>query len=149
MMVRLRELGPVDLSVARSATFGEAARRLLESGLSAIAVLGDDRRVEGLFTEDDFLAGLFPRYLVELRHTAFAPDEIEAVTRRAREVASESVADHMRAPIVIEADSSAIHAAEIFLHCEWGALAVVDDGRFLGMLSQAEFCRRLLPDLES
>jgi CBS domain-containing protein len=148
MMVRLRELGLVGASVERSATFGEAARALGGSGLSAIAVLDAERRVAGLFTEDDFLAGLFPRYLGELRHTAFAPEEVEAASRRAREVAAEPVAPHMREPVTIEADSSTLHAAQVFLHCEWGALAVVERGRFLGMLSQVEFCRRLLPELD-
>lgn len=148
-MVLLRDLPLVDASVSRSATFGDAAHTLVASGLSAVAVVGDDGRVVGLFTEDDFLAGMFPRYLAELRHTAFAPDVISAATDRARQAADEPVERHMRRPITLESASSLFHAAEIFLHCEWGALAIVEGGRFVGMLAQVEFCRRLLPALDA
>jgi CBS domain-containing protein len=146
---QLSDLPLVDAAVPRTATFREAAQALCTSGLSAIAVVDEQRRVVGLFTEDDFLAGLFPGYLAELHHTAFAPAELEAATARAREAAGQPVDRHMRTPTVIEADSSALHAAEVFLHCEWGALAVVENERFVGMLAQVEFCRRLLPTLES
>ncbi len=148
-MLRLRELELVEAAVPRSATFGDAATALGASALSAVAVLDKGDRVVGLFTEDDLLAGLFPRYLDELRHTAFAPDDIQAATDRAREAATEPVERHMRDPITIEVDSSALHAAEVFLHCEWGALAVVEEDRFVGMLAQVEFCRRLLQALGS
>jgi CBS-domain-containing membrane protein len=137
----------VDAAVPRSATFREAAHVLCASGLSAIAVLDEHRRVVGLFTEDDFLAGLFPSYLAELRHTAFAPEELEAATARALTTAGEPVERHMRPPVAVEAGSSTLHVAEVFLHCDWGALALVERGRFVGMLAQFEFCRRLLPAL--
>jgi CBS domain-containing protein len=145
---RLSDLPLLDAAVARLATFREAAQTLCASGLSAIAVLDEQRRVVGLFTEDDFLAGLFPSYLAELHHTAFARDELEAASARAREAANEPVEQHMRPPVLIDAESSTLHAAEVFLHCEWGALAVVENERFVGMLVQVEFCRRLLPALE-
>src|SRR5919108_3408420 len=148
-MLRLQELELVDASVARTATFGDAATALCASALSAVVVLDEQRRVVGLFTEDDLLAGLFPRYLDELRHTAFAPNDVQAAADRAREAASEPVERHMRDPITIEVDSSVLHAAEVFLHCEWGALAVVEVDRFVGMLAQVEFCRRLLAALGS
>jgi CBS domain-containing protein len=147
--VRLSDLPLADIAVPVTATFREAARSLCTNGLSAIAVLDDRRRVVGLFTEDDFLAGLFPGYLADLRHTAFAREELEAVSARARTTASEPVDRHMRPPVLVEIDSSTLHAAEVFLHCEWGAVAVVEGDRFVGMLSQVEFCRRLLPALES
>ena len=147
-MLKLRDIPLVDASVPRSATFGDAAQALCASGLSAVAVL-DERRVAGLFTEDDFLAGLFPRYLAELHHTAFAPEDLASAGERAREAAAEPVERHMRAPVTIEVDTSVLHAAEVFLHCEWGAVAVVDGGAFLGMLAQVEFCRRLLPALQA
>ena len=143
----LSELPLVDAAVPRSASFREAAQVLCASGLSAIAVIDERRRVVGLFTEDDFIAGLFPGYLAELYHTAFAPEQL-AATARARETAEEPVERHMREPILVEVDSSMLHAAEVFLHCEWGALAVVESERFVGMLAQVEFCRRLLPALE-
>jgi len=125
-----------------------AVRALNERGVPIALVTNQSGVARGLFTEDDFLAGIFPRYLGELRHTAFVPDDLESATERARAVAGEPVERHMRKAVTVEADTSAIHAAEVFLHCEWGAVALVDDdGRYVGMLAQVEFCRRLLPTL--
>jgi hypothetical protein len=55
----------------------------------------------------------------------------------------------MRAPLTVEVDTSAAHVAELFLHCEWGAIAVVEDRRFLGMLEEAAFCRMILGRLRT
>lgn len=146
-MRTLRETKLHDAWVRRDATFAEAADVFREFGISAIAVLDEQRRVVGLFTEDDLVRGLFPAYLGELRHTAFLEDDERAFAERLRERGRERVERHMRKPVTLELETSAAHAAERFLHCEWGALAVVESGRFVGMLSQIDFaremCRRL------
>jgi CBS domain-containing protein len=54
----------------------------------------------------------------------------------------------MRRPITIELEGSSMHAAERFVHCDEGALPVVDDDdRFVGMLSRTEFAHALLKRL--
>lgn len=140
----LREITLAPGSVPASATFREAATTLRESRLPAIAVVDQDGRVVGLFTDVDLLRGLFPAYLGELRHTAFLPDDPYAMARRATEVAAEPVTGHARKPHELELDTSSAHAAERFLHCEEGALPVVDHGRFVGMLPRAEFALAML-----
>jgi hypothetical protein len=45
---------------------------------------------------------------------------------------------------VLDEATSATHAAERFLHCRHGALAVTREGRFVGMLGRAELCRAVL-----
>ncbi len=50
----------------------------------------------------------------------------------------------MRDAVSVDIESSAAHVAERFLHCPWGALAVVDDDRFVGMREQVEFVEALL-----
>lgn len=140
----LSQLELLDVSVPKTASFAEAAETLLRSGLSAIAVLDERRRVVGFFTEDDLLKGLFPGYLGELQHTAFLRDDVAALAQRAREVAREPVARHMRKPVTVDQQDAGAHVAERFLHCEWGALAVVEHGRFVGMVRQVDFCRALL-----
>lgn len=139
-MTSIRDMPLVDASVDRAATFLDAARVLGENGVAAVAVL-DEERVVGLFTSDDLLRGLFPRYLEELRHTAFLETEPGPLEARLDNAASDPVTRHMRDPVTVEIGTSAIHVAERFLHCEWGALAVVEDGRFVGMLDQIAFCR--------
>ena len=147
-MRTLREVPLTRASVPRTATFREAADALCQARISAIAVLDENEKVVGLFTDDDLVAGLVPSYLKELRHTAFAEDLDDVLTRRVAEVSAQPVTRHMRARVTVEADSSATHAAERFLHVPWGALAVVERGRFVGMLTEVELARGLL-DLAS
>jgi len=139
----LREMPLVDASVGRSATFLDAARALTEHGVAAVAVV-EDGRVVGMFTDDDLLRGLFPRYLEQLRHTAFLEREPSALGARLDAAAAEPVTAHMREPVVVDVETAAVHVAERFLHCDWGAVAVVERGRFLGMLPQLEFARAVM-----
>jgi CBS domain-containing protein len=109
-------------------------------------VLDDADRVAGLFTDDDLLRGLFPRYLEELHHTAFlGGDGLQATVQA---VAAEKVARYMREPVSVDIDAGAAHVVERFLHTPWGAIAVVEADRFVGMLDQLEFTRRLLGRLD-
>lgn len=143
-MSTLHDIELVPASVEVSATFDEAARALAESRLPALAVL-DGGRVVGLFTDEELLLGVSPKYLDELRHTAFLETELPSLREHAAAVRAEPVRKHMRKPITVELDSSSLHAAERFVHCDEGAIAVVDDdGRFVGMLSRAEFAYAML-----
>lgn len=143
-MSTLHDIELVPASVDVSATFDEAARALSESRLPALAVL-DEGRVVGLFTDEELLLGVSPKYLDELRHTAFLETELPSLREHAAAVRAEPVRKHMRKPITVELDSSSLHAAERFVHCDEGAIAVVDDdGRFVGMLSRAEFAYAML-----
>jgi CBS domain-containing protein len=146
-MSTLHDIALVDASVDASATFGDAAQTLSASRLSALAVLHEGK-VIGLFTDEELLLGVSPRYLDELRHTAFLETELPSLRERAREVRGEPVREHMRRPITIELEGSSMHATERFVHCDEGALPVVDDDdRFVGMLSRTEFAHALLKRL--
>lgn len=149
----MRTLGDLPLvraSVARSASFGEAADALLATHVPAIAVLDDEERVVGLFTEDDLVAGVFPGYLKHLHHTAFARGlDAQVLTAGIARIRADSVERHMRAPVTAELDASPAHAAERFVHVSEGALAVVERGRFVGMLAQRDFVRTLLERADS
>jgi CBS domain-containing protein len=146
-MSTLHDIALVDASVDVSATFAEAARALSASRLAALAVV-DEGRVVGLFTDEELLLGISPRYLDELRHTAFLETELPSLRERAREVREEPVSKHMRKAVTIELEGSSMHAAERFVHCDEGALPVVDeDDRFVGMLSRTEFAHALLKRL--
>jgi CBS domain-containing protein len=140
----LAQIELVQASVAKPATFLEAAEALVSHPVTTIAVVDDDGQVVGLFGDADLLGGFFPGYLAELRHTAFAGDADTILGERTRAAAAEPVEKHMRPPVTLDEDSSAIHAAERFLHCDFGALPVVRNGRFVGMLGRAEFCRAVL-----
>lgn len=134
----------VPASVPEAASFMDAAEVLVAHPVNAIAVVDGEERVVGLFADSDLLKGAFPGYLTELHHTAFADDDASNLAERAAAVASEPVSRHMHDPIVLDASSSATHAAERFLHCDLGALPVTREGRFVGMLGRAELCRAAL-----
>jgi CBS domain-containing protein len=134
----------VPASVPRAATFREAAEVLVAHPVTTIAVVDGDDRVVGLFGDSDLLLGVFPRYLAELHHTAFAEDDTGLQDERARAVSGDPVEKHMHEPIVLDESTSATHAAERFLHCDHGALPVTREGRFVGMLGRAELCRAVL-----
>jgi CBS domain-containing protein len=140
----LAQIELVPASVPQTATFLEAAEALVSHPVTTIAVLDGDDHVVGLFGDSDLLGGFFPGYLAELRHTAFAGDADAILGERTRAAAAEPVAKHMRRPVTLDDDTGAIHAAERFLHCDFGALPVVRDERFVGMLGRAEFCRAVL-----
>ena len=143
----LREIELRRVAVHRDSSFLEAARLLVSSETSAIAVLDRDDEVVGLFTDDDLLRGLFPGYLYELHHTAFLVDG-ETLQVTAEAAARESVAAFMRRPVTVEIDAGAAHVVERFLHTPWGAIAAVEDRRFIGMVNQLEFTARLLERLD-
>jgi CBS domain-containing protein len=138
----------VPASVPRSATFLEAAEMLVSHPVTTIAVVDDEGKVVGLFADSDLIGGLFPGYLAELRHTAFAADDAGLLDERAHGVAGDPVERHMHEPVVLDESSSATHAAERFLHCDLGALPVTREGRFVGMLGRAELCRAVLARTE-
>jgi CBS domain-containing protein len=147
-MALLRDMQLIPVSVGSDAGFLQAARALLAAHSSAIAVVDDRDRVVGLFTDDDLLRGLFPQYLGELRHTAFLVNEGQALRASIEAAAAEPVARYMREPVTVEIDASAAHVVERFLHTPWGAIAVVDAGRFVGMVGQLEFTDRLMQQLD-
>ncbi|HEU4449053.1 MAG TPA: CBS domain-containing protein [Gaiellaceae bacterium] len=143
-MARLFGIELVPAAVPRTATFLEAAEILAAHPVATIAVLGEEEEVVGLFGDADLLSGFFPAYLAELRHTAFATDDEGLLADRTRAVAREPVEKHMRRPVALDLETSAVHAAERFLHCDFAALPVADRGAFVGMLGRAEFCRAIL-----
>jgi CBS domain-containing protein len=147
-MAPLREIRLIGASVRKDGTFLEAARILLGSETSALAVVDEQERVVGLFTDDDLLRGLFPRYLDELHHTAFLVEDGESLGGNLEKVARESVERHMRESVTVEVDAGAAHVVERFLHTPWGAVAVIEEGRFVGMVNQLDLTKYLVERLD-
>ena len=140
-MPAVREIQLVDVSISHDATFAEAAVALCHSGVAAIAVVDGEQRVVGAFTSDDLLRGLYPRYLGEMRHTAFLKEGSDSLEVALDHSGADPVADHMQDPQTVDIDAGGAHVAERFLHLEASALAVVEDDRFRGMLDQVAFAR--------
>ncbi len=142
--MELRELPLVDASVPDTASFADAVKELFAARVPAVAVLDDARRVVGMLGERDVVAAVFPRYLAELRHTSFVPDEALGLDERARKAREEPVGTYARIVETLDAGESQTHAAERFMHTGEQALPVVEDGRFIGMLSMTALCHARL-----
>lgn len=140
----LRDLPLVRASVPETADLAEAAAALFAAQVPALAVLDREERVVGIFSESDLLRAVFPGYLTEVRHTVFLPDDAPALAERARSASGRPVREFARAVEPLEASESQTHAAERFLHTGEQALPVVEQGRFLGMLSVAALCHARL-----
>jgi CBS domain-containing protein len=129
-------------SVPVGATAEQAARQLYRSGLGAIAVLDGDE-VRGMFTEDDLLRAVFPRYLDELEHTAFLGDD-EGFLLGGELARTTPVTTLMRAAEPVELPASALDIAQRFLHVDSAALVAVRNGAFAGVIDQTTFCTAIL-----
>jgi CBS domain-containing protein len=142
--MELRQLPLVDASVRDTATFAEAVEALFAARVPAIAVVDAGGRVVGILAERDVLGAVFPRYLTELRHTIFLPDDAIALAEQVEKARSESADTHARPAETLDGGESQTHAAERFLHTGEQALPVVDEGRFIGMLSMSALCHARL-----
>lgn len=140
----LRDLSLIQASVREDATLAAAIAALFESRMPALAVVDAENKVLGILSERDVLGAVFPGYLAEIRHTAFLPDDDTALEELAERARTRPVSEFVREIEVLEADDSQIHAAERLIHSGDDALPVVDDERFIGMLSVAGLCHARL-----
>jgi CBS domain-containing protein len=142
-MTPVRDLA-LDAAIPEHASFREAVDALAASAASAVALVTPDGRVVGLLDERQILKGLFPAYLDELTHTAFAEDDDESIARRRETAMSTPAREFAADAVTVEVDSSFTHVTERFMHCGLQGIAVVDNGRYRGVLSLDRYVRALL-----
>ena len=144
----LEEIELVDAAVQVGAPFAEAVARLGESGGAMVAVVDAERRVVGLFGAAEALRGCLPHYVGHLHHTSFARGDIDLILERARAVRAEPVDRHAVEPVTVERQAGGLHVGEVFLHSDLPAVAVVENGRFVGILDRKAFTCALLARAE-
>ncbi len=142
--MHIRDLPLADAWVPDSATVAEAVAALFASQAPAVAVIDGDRKLVGMLAESDVLKAVFPRYLAELRHTSFLPDDLLDLDEHARQARNEPATSHARPVEALDGDESQAHAAERFMHTGEQALPVVEGGRFTGILSISALCHARL-----
>jgi CBS domain-containing protein len=144
--MQLGALPLLDAWVPESSTFADAVETLFKAQAPALAVLDGEHRPVGMLTERDVLGAIFPRYLAELRHTSFLPDDDAGLEERASSARSMPIGTYARPVDPLDATESQTHAAEKLMHTGEQALPVVEDGRFVGMLSIAALCHARLDE---
>jgi CBS domain-containing protein len=122
---------------------GEAVRQVLDSGLPALPVVGDDGLC-GIFGEREFIAALFPKYLGELNYAGFVSHALDDALEKRQTCRAEPVSQHMNTEHVdVDSEYSDVQVAETFLHHRVLIVPVVDDGRVVGVITRSEFFRAL------
>jgi CBS domain-containing protein len=125
-------------------TVEAAVRRLLESGLPALAVVDERERYAGIFGEREFMRAVFPRYLEQLKGTGFLRHSLDEALEKRDACRTEPVAQHMNTEHVdVGTDFSDTQVAEIFLHHRVLVVPVVDGGRVTGLITRRDFFRTL------
>ena len=123
-------------------TVAEAVRRVLESGLPALPVLGEDGCYTGIFGEREFMTALFPGYVKELKYAAFVPRSLDDVLEKRGSCRNETVAQHMNTEHVdVAGDFSDAAIAETFLHHRVLIIPVTEEGRVIGVVTRSDFFR--------
>jgi CBS domain-containing protein len=128
----------------RSDTVGDAVRAGLDSGLPALPVVHAEDRLVGLFGEREFMNALFPGYLKELSYAGFVPSTLDDALEKRAGCREEPVGVHMHTEHVeVDPDFSDAQVAETFLHHRVLVIPVVGSGQVLGVITRADFFRRL------
>lgn len=128
----------------RDETVDAAARRVVESGLPALPVVGADDRLAGIFGEREFMTAVFPGYLKDLKYAGFVPHSLDDALEKRAACASEPVEQHMNTEHVdLSGDFSDAAVAETFLHHRVLIIPITDAGRVIGVITRSDFFREL------
>jgi CBS domain-containing protein len=123
---------------------GTAVRRIVDSGLPALAVVDARDRYAGILGEREFFAALFPGYLRELRGAAFLRRSLDEALETRDACRAEPVGRHMTTEhIDVGPEPSDVQLAEIFLHHRVLVVPVVADGGVEGLITRSDFFRVL------
>ena len=128
-----------------------AITTLVEAGLPALPVCGDDGKLVGVLGERDVITAVLPGYVGELSSAAFLSSVLDDVLERRTDSVRDPVSEFMNTEHVeVPSDFSYAQLAETFLHHRVAVLPVVDDGRVVGAVTRRDYVRALaekLPDL--
>ena len=131
-------------TVRDSDPLGVAISTLVDAGLPALPVCGDDGKLVGVFGERDAITAVVPGYVGELKGAAFLSSVLDDVLERRTECVSDPVSKYMNTEHVeVPADFSYAQLAETFLHHRVAVLPVVDDGRIVGAVTRRDYVKAL------
>ena len=125
-------------------TVGTAVQKVLYSGLPALPVVDAQEQLVGIFGEREFMGALFPGYLKELKYAGFVPGTLDDALEKRAGCRVEPIRDYIHTEhIDVGPDFSDAQLAETFLHHRVLIIPVADSGRVRGVITRAEFFRRL------
>jgi CBS domain-containing protein len=130
--------------LAHDEPIADAVRAVVESGLPALPVVGEDGCFAGIFGEREFMGALFPGYMKELKYAAFVPHSLDDALEKRGSCRNEPVSEHMNTEHVdLSGDFSDAAVAETFLHHRVLVIPITEDGRVVGVITRRDFFREL------
>ena len=127
---------------------GVAIEVLVEAGLPALPVCGENGKLLGVFGERNVITAVLPGYVGELSSAAFLSAALDEVLESRVDCVSEPVSNYMsREHVEVPADFSYAQLAETFLHHRVAVIPVVEDGRVTGAVTRRDYVRALADKL--
>jgi len=126
-------------------SIGIAARRVIETGLPALPVVGDEGKFAGIFGEREFMTALFPGYVGELASARMVSRTMDDAIDRRIGCAREPVEKYLtKDAVVVDDDYSDTQLAELFLHHRVLVIPIAKEGRIHAVVTRNAFFRELV-----
>jgi CBS domain-containing protein len=137
----LREIEPL----SADDRIGRAAQRVVEAGLPALPAVESDGRFAGIFGEREFMAALFPGYVLELSSSAMISRNMDDAIDRRLECAIEPIRKYLtKDAVLVEDDYSDTQLAELFLHHRVLVIPIATSGRIHAVITRQDFFHALV-----
>ncbi|MGI8461213.1 MAG: CBS domain-containing protein [Solirubrobacterales bacterium] len=137
----LREVDPLPVTD----TVGDAARRVVETGLPALPAVNADGSFAGIFGEREFMAALFPGYFAELSSSRMISRNLDAAIDRRLECSEEPISKYLTTDVVlVKDDYSDSELAELFLHHRVLIIPIATAGKVHALVTRHDFFQCLV-----
>lgn len=126
----------------------EAVELLLKMQISGLPVMEDNRKLLGMFTEKEVLAGMLPSYVHKVGSFIYQ-DNPKAVRQKVINMRGRSVKELMRRNVItIKEQANISEAARIMLIQKCRRLMVLNDaGAVVGIVSRGDIVRAFFRDV--
>ncbi len=137
----LREIEPL----SADDLVGEAARRVIETGLPALPAVEPDGKFAGVFGEREFMAALFPGYVGELASARMISRTMDESIERRTSCGDESIRRYLtQDQVVVEDEYSDTQLAELFLHHRVLIIPIATQGKVHAVVTRHDFFQGLM-----
>jgi CBS domain-containing protein len=135
-------------TVQADAPLGTAITALVESGLPALPVCGQDGKLVGVFGERNVIMAVLPGYVGELSSAAFLSAALDEALESRVECVRDPVSKYMNTEhVAVPANFSYAQLAETFLHHRVAVIPVVEGGQVTGAVTRRDYVRALAEKL--
>ncbi|MGH2981787.1 MAG: CBS domain-containing protein [Solirubrobacterales bacterium] len=136
----IREIEPL----SADESVGEAAQRVIETGLPGLPAVEDDGSFAGIFGEREFMAALFPGYVGELASAAMISRTLDEAIERRESCRAEPIRKYLTTDhVLLKDDYSDTQLAEVFLHHRVLVVPLASDGKVHAVVTRNDFFRAL------